>query len=47
LAASAGGFTTLVDMPLNSIPSTTTVVGLKQFKMLKEFYLIGVLYRQT
>lgn len=28
-AAAAGGVTTLVDMPLNSIPPTTTVVGLK------------------
>jgi len=27
-AAAAGGVTTLVDMPLNSIPSTTTVAGL-------------------
>jgi allantoinase len=29
-AAAAGGVTTLVDMPLNSIPPTTTVNGLKQ-----------------
>jgi allantoinase len=29
-AAAAGGVTTLVDMPLNSIPSTTTVNGLEQ-----------------
>jgi allantoinase len=29
LAAAAGGVTTLVDMPLNSIPPTTTVAGLK------------------
>jgi allantoinase len=28
-AAAAGGVTTLVDMPLNSIPATTTVSGLK------------------
>jgi allantoinase len=28
-AAAAGGVTTLVDMPLNSIPSTTTVEGLE------------------
>lgn len=28
LAAAAGGITTLVDMPLNSIPPTTTVAGL-------------------
>jgi allantoinase len=28
-AAAAGGVTTLVDMPLNSIPPTTTVAGLK------------------
>ena len=28
LAASAGGVTTLIDMPLNSIPATTTVAGL-------------------
>src|SRR5262245_34331055 len=27
-AAAAGGVTTLVDMPLNSIPATTTVAGL-------------------
>ena len=30
LAAAAGGVTTLVDMPLNSIPSTTTVAALEQ-----------------
>ena len=29
-AAAAGGVTTLVDMPLNSIPATTTVAGLEQ-----------------
>ena len=29
-AAAAGGVTTLVDMPLNSIPSTTSVVALEQ-----------------
>ena len=29
-AAAAGGVTTLVDMPLNSIPPTTTVAGLTQ-----------------
>jgi len=29
-AAAAGGFTALVDMPLNCIPSTTTVEGLQQ-----------------
>jgi allantoinase len=29
LAAAAGGVTTLVDMPLNSIPATTTVVALE------------------
>lgn len=28
-AAAAGGFTTIVDMPLNSIPPTTTVANLK------------------
>src|SRR5438046_8749851 len=28
-AAAAGGVTTLVDMPLNSIPATTTVEGLR------------------
>src|SRR6185369_13980738 len=28
-AAAAGGTTTLIDMPLNSIPPTTTVEGLK------------------
>lgn len=28
-AAAAGGVTTLIDMPLNSIPPTTTVTGLK------------------
>jgi allantoinase len=29
LAAAAGGVTTLIDMPLNSIPPTTTVAGFK------------------
>jgi allantoinase len=29
-AAAAGGVTTIVDMPLNSIPPTTTVAGLEQ-----------------
>lgn len=29
-AAAAGGITTLVDMPLNSIPPTTTLAGLKE-----------------
>ena len=29
-AAAAGGVTTLVDMPLNSVPSTTTVAGLHE-----------------
>ena len=29
-AAAAGGVTTIVDMPLNSIPATTTLAGLKQ-----------------
>jgi allantoinase len=29
LAAAAGGFTTLVDMPLNCVPSTTTVAALE------------------
>ena len=29
LSAAAGGVTTLVDMPLNSIPSTTTVAALE------------------
>ena len=29
-AAAAGGVTTLVDMPLNSIPATTTVAGLER-----------------
>jgi len=28
-AAAAGGFTTLVDMPLNCLPATTTVVALE------------------
>jgi allantoinase len=28
-SAAAGGFTTIVDMPLNSIPATTTVAGLE------------------
>src|ERR1043165_2063620 len=29
-AAAAGGVTTLIDMPLNSIPPTTTLAGLKE-----------------
>src|SRR6185369_16416189 len=29
-AAAAGGVTTIVDMPLNSIPATTTLAGLKE-----------------
>ncbi len=29
-AAAAGGITTIVDMPLNSIPPTTTMLGLKR-----------------
>src|SRR6185369_599658 len=29
-AAAAGGTTTLVDMPLNSIPSTTTIAGFEE-----------------
>src|SRR5215216_7986552 len=29
LAAAAGGVTTLIDMPLNSIPATTTLAGFK------------------
>jgi allantoinase len=29
-AAAAGGVTTIVDMPLNSIPATTTLVGLQE-----------------
>jgi allantoinase len=29
-AAAAGGVTTVIDMPLNSIPPTTTVVGLRE-----------------
>src|SRR5689334_8270646 len=29
LAAAAGGVTTLIDMPLNSIPPTTTLAGLE------------------
>src|SRR6266550_5625715 len=29
-AAAAGGVTTLIDMPLNSIPPTTTLAGLEQ-----------------
>ena len=29
-AAAAGGVTTLVEMPLNSIPPTTTLAGFKQ-----------------
>src|SRR2546423_733597 len=28
-AAAAGGVTTIVDMPLNSIPATTTLIGLE------------------
>src|SRR5204862_3237134 len=28
-AAAAGGVTTIVDMPLNSVPATTTVAGLE------------------
>src|SRR6185436_6282680 len=28
-AAAAGGITTLVDMPLNSVPATTTIAGLE------------------
>ena len=28
-AAAAGGVTTVVDMPLNSVPATTTVDGLR------------------
>ena len=28
-AAAAGGVTTIVDMPLNSIPPTTTLAGLE------------------
>src|ERR1700688_4901028 len=28
-AAAAGGYTTLIDMPLNSIPATTSVDGLR------------------
>src|SRR4051812_19535400 len=28
-AAAAGGITTIVDMPLNSVPATTTVAGLE------------------
>src|SRR4029450_6241846 len=31
-AAAAGGVTTLVDMPLNSIPATTSLVGLQAKK---------------
>src|SRR5947207_8051967 len=29
-AAAAGGVTTIVDMPLNSIPATTTLAGFKE-----------------
>src|SRR6185369_11507749 len=29
-AAAAGGITTLIDMPLNSIPPTTTLAGFKE-----------------
>src|SRR5262245_8358928 len=29
-AAAAGGVTTVIDMPLNSIPPTTTLTGLKE-----------------
>lgn len=36
-AAAAGGVTTIVDMPLNSIPPTTTIEGLRA----KEEALIG------
>ena len=35
-AAVAGGITTIVDMPLNSIPPTTTVEGLRQKKAAAE-----------
>src|SRR5689334_12891563 len=35
-AAAAGGVTTLVDMPLNSIPPTTTVANLKRKRMSAE-----------
>ncbi|WP_236653417.1 allantoinase AllB [Streptacidiphilus melanogenes] len=35
-AAAAGGVTTIVDMPLNSIPPTTTVVGLEAKRKVAE-----------
>ncbi len=35
-AAAAGGVTTLVDMPLNSIPPTTTVAGLEEKRAVAE-----------
>ncbi len=35
-AASAGGVTTLVDMPLNSVPPTTTVAGLERKRAVAE-----------
>src|SRR6266850_1515357 len=42
-AAAAGGVTTLVDMPLNSIPPTTTVAGLKEkFAAAKEQCFVDV-----
>ncbi len=46
-AAAAGGVTTLIDMPLNSIPATTTVAALEikraaaNAKMLGQCWLLG------
>lgn len=40
LAAISGGVTTLIDMPLNSIPPTTTVAHLNEKR--KEAKLVGV-----
>ena len=39
LAAAAGGITTLVDMPLNSIPATTTVAALEAKRRAAEGHL--------
>ena len=36
LAAAAGGVTTIIDMPLNSIPPTTTVDGLNRKREVAE-----------
>src|SRR6478752_257284 len=45
-AAASGGVTTILDMPLNSIPPTTTVAGLEEFPPLSADQLeeyLGVL----